>query len=178
METLKDIKRQLKQKSKELEFELSFQIQFLQAKLIANTLGHTEKRIILTHGHHCIYCELTWNCQEDCNDSYEVKRHECGERERWIRLMRKFKYGCDKLPCVHDKWPMLEGKKQRYANEFMRPAIVFLDGKPVVASVENPVSIAKYHQKIKLQAIEDKINAIKQAITDLAKDDLSNEYHT
>jgi len=87
----------------------------------------------------------------------------------------KCKYGCEQLPCVHDKWPTSQSnKRQHYANDFVRPAIVNANGKPLVISTENQVSIERYYEQRERERLIDKINEVKQAITEMAKDDLSH----
>lgn len=56
------------------------------------------------------------------------KIHQCGERERYARQIARIvadypacKYGCNKLPCVHDKFPVKETESKRYFNAFYRP---------------------------------------------------------
>lgn len=56
------------------------------------------------------------------------KIHQCGERERYARQIARIvadypncQYGCAKLPCVHDKFPVKEIESKRYFNQFYRP---------------------------------------------------------
>lgn len=86
----------------------------------------------VTHSHYCKHCERTYSCKLglDCLlPGYDISKiHNCGERERYARQIARIvadypacPYKCEKLPCVHDKFPMKVTESRKYFNTFYRP---------------------------------------------------------
>jgi hypothetical protein len=109
---------------------------------------------MVTHVHYCRHCDSTCNCRIDnCLFEHDISYfHDCGEKVKARKLFKHInadfescQYGCNTLPCVHNKWPSKKKEKtKRFGSTptMKRPEIVNFNNKKLMICNENSHTIS------------------------------------